>query len=209
MTRLQTARAWLVGSVLLFPTSALAQYYGGGFNPRAPQQSFESMMLEERIKQHLLSAIIGALVGAFFSEKLKKFRVWFFVIGIALSILAGAIASTTGGNVAAFIAGAVVAYLALRDKLSKDQEKAAKPTTFGSAEWADLEHLQQNGLTENKGFVLGFFEANTQSYPPRRSYPLHYAGDRHLLTIRPYPLRQRRCRHRAEPPDLRRLGHRH
>lgn len=145
MTRLQTARAWLVSSVLLFPASAFAQYYPG-FNARAPQQNFESMMLQERIKQHLLSAIIGALVGAFFSEKLKKFRVWFFLAIVALVVLASAIASTTGGNVAAFIVGAAVAYYALREKVKAQQGKAAKPTTFGSAEWATLDHLRQNGL---------------------------------------------------------------
>ena len=179
MTRLQTARAWLIGSVLLFPTSAFAQYYGGGFNPRAPQQSFESMMLQERIQQHLLSAIIGALVGAFFSEKLKKFRVWFFLAIVALIVLASAIASTTGGNVAAFIVGAAVAYYMLREKVKAQQGKEAKPTTFGSAEWATLDHLRQNGLIGTKGFTLGAFETWDQSYP------LHYAGDRHLLTIAP------------------------
>lgn len=180
MTRLQSARAWLVGSVLLFPTSAFAQFYGGGFNPRAPQQGFDSSMLQERIKQHVLSAIIGALVGAFFSEKLKRFRVWFFLAIIALTVLGSAIASTTGGNVAAFIVGAAVAYYMLREHVSKaQQEKAAKPTTFGSAEWATLEHLQQNGLIGNDGFTLGAFETW------EKSYPLHYAGDRHLLTIAP------------------------
>lgn len=179
MTRLKTARTWIVGSVLLFPASALAQYYPG-LNARAPQQNINSMMLEERIKQHLLAVLLGALVGAFFSEKLKKFRVWFFLAIVALIFLAGAIASTTGGNVVAFIVGAVAAYYALREKVSKAlQGKAAKPTTFGSAEWATLEHLQQNGLIGNDGFTLGTFETW------EKSYPLHYAGDRHLLTIAP------------------------
>jgi len=177
MNRLKMARLWLVGSVLLFPASALAQFYPG-FDARQPAPSF----LGVRIKEHLLSAIFGALVGAFFSERLKKFRLWIFIAIIALPLIFWMFVSVEGGNVAFFIAGAVVAYMALRDKIAKelrDQQKAAKPTTFGSAEWATLEHLNKSGLIGDRGFLLGSFETYDQSYP------LYYTGDRHLLTIAP------------------------
>jgi len=181
MHRLKSARLWLVGSVLFFPASAFAQFYPG-YGARAPQQSYESMMLQERIKEHLVALILGALIGAFFSERLKKFRLYLFLGIVALLLLAGAIMSTTGGNIAAFIIGAAGAYWALRDKIKRalrEKKKAPKPTTFGSAEWATLEHLRQHGLIGDKGFRLGVFEDGGQASP------LHYKGDRHLLTVAP------------------------
>jgi len=181
MKHLKPVRLWLVGSVLLFPASALAQFYPG-FNARAPEPSFESSLLGDRLVQHLVAAILGALIGAFFSERLKKFRLYFFLVGVALLLLAGSILSTTGGNIAAFIIGAASAYWLLRDKIKRalrGKKNAPKPTTFGSAEWATLEHLQQHGLIGSKGFLLGIFEENGQRHP------LHYKGDRHLLTIAP------------------------
>lgn len=178
MPRLHMARAWLVGSVLFFPASAFAQFYPG-FNPRAPEPSFDPSLLQNPLTQHLLFALLGALVGAFFSEKFKKFRFWIFVISFVLFLLVTAATTTAGGNLVAFIVGAVVAYAALRETVKAQQGKGAKPTTFGSAEWATLDHLQKNGLIGTEGFALGAFEAWDQSYP------LHYKGDRHLLTIAP------------------------
>lgn len=184
MNRLKTARLWLVGSVLFFPASAFAQFYPGfsDFDARAPERSFaSSMMWQNRIKEHLLSAIIGVLVGVFFSNRFKKIRVWVFFGGLALLLLVGSLLSSTIGDVASFLVGLVAALLLLRDraKAKAKAEKPPKPTTFGSAEWATLEHLKQHGLIGTKGFLLGVFEENGQ-----RS-PIHYTGDRHLLTVAP------------------------
>ncbi|MEJ7925814.1 type IV secretory system conjugative DNA transfer family protein [Sphingobium sp. AN641] len=54
-----------------------------------------------------------------------------------------------------------------------------KPTTFGSAEWATLPYLQEHGLIGSSGIRLGGFAANDDVHP------IHYTGDRHLLTIAP------------------------
>lgn len=55
----------------------------------------------------------------------------------------------------------------------------AKPTTFGSAEWATLDYCQENGLIGEGGIRLG--------YVPSKEglQPLHYTGDRHMLVIAP------------------------
>ncbi len=54
------------------------------------------------------------------------------------------------------------------------------PTTFGSAKWADAEHLTQKGLfTKTKGLLLGLaFDGNLMSR-------IYYSGDRHALTVAP------------------------
>jgi type IV secretion system protein VirD4 len=54
-----------------------------------------------------------------------------------------------------------------------------KPTTFGSAEWATLPYLEDNGLIGTEGVRIGGFQAYD------KIAPLHYNSDRHLLTIAP------------------------
>ena len=97
---------------------------------------------------------------------------------IVLGAIIGIIASATLGNIAFFVLGFRVVWYLLRDQIAKVLKGRRKPTTFGSAEWATLAHLQENNLTGEKGFRLG-------ASRKRQSYPLHYAGDRHLLTVAP------------------------
>lgn len=53
------------------------------------------------------------------------------------------------------------------------------PTTFGSAEWATLPYLEENKIIGETGIRLGQFNTRDESKP------IHYDGDRHLLTIAP------------------------
>jgi len=54
-----------------------------------------------------------------------------------------------------------------------------KPTTFGSAEWADEPYLREHDIIGDKGIRLGGFATKDGIVP------LHYDGDRHLLTVAP------------------------
>ncbi len=177
MKRLLKVQSWLFGLVLLFPFSAFAQFYG----PAGRQMmNFGPAWYENRITQHVIAALLGALVGAFFSQKLRHLRRWLFLCIVALVLLASVILNQFAGNIACFIAGAIAAYWALREKIAEAlKKKPVKPTTFGSAEWANLEHLQQNKLIGKTGFALGFYEEEGQRHA------LHYTGDRHLLTVAP------------------------
>jgi type IV secretion system protein VirD4 len=74
-----------------------------------------------------------------------------------------------------FLAGFAVAYLLLRHP----RQRPAPDITFGSAEWASLEHLRAHGHVGEEGLFLGLFEADGQRVP------LQYKGDRHLLTVAP------------------------
>ena len=175
MKRILKIKFWLFLFLLLPPSLALAQYgYGQS------RMMYGPSWYDYRLAQHLIAAILGALVGAFFSDKLREFRKWIIGAIIAVALLAFAVTSTTGGNIASFIVGLVAAYFALRDELARQlQKKAPKPTTFGSAEWANLEHLQEHGLIGENGFCLGVYEEQG------KKHPLHYTGDRHLLTVAP------------------------
>jgi len=168
-------RFWLIYFfIVLFPTSAFALFGDPYAGLGAPQVS-----MGQRITQHFIAAALGALMGAFFSQKLRKFRKWLLLAMVGLGLLLAVVGSPALGNVAFFIAGFIGAYYFLREAVARIQKKREKITTFGSAEWADLEHLQQNGLIGSEGFVLGSFEENGQKHP------LQYKGDRHLLTVAP------------------------
>ena len=138
--------------------------------------SYGGSSIWQRILQHLFAAILGGIMGSFFSQRFKKYRRWFFLASIAVGALVGIYSNIYLGNIAFFILGFTVAYLLLRIVIAK--AKKTKRTTFGSAEWADLEHLAENNLIGKEGFNLGVFQEGNL-------YPLHYKGDRHLLTVAP------------------------
>lgn len=131
----------------------------------------------ERFIQHLLATLFGGILGAFFSEKFKEHRRWVFLLLIAIGAMLGTIASVLFGNVAFFIFGFAVAYRLLKNAIAAS--KRAKPTTYGSAEWANFQHLQENNLIGKEGFTLGIYREEGMAHP------LHYKGDRHLLTVAP------------------------
>ncbi|MEP3198204.1 MAG: type IV secretory system conjugative DNA transfer family protein [Lentilitoribacter sp.] len=60
------------------------------------------------------------------------------------------------------------------------QKLAERPTTLGSAEWADLTHLVQNNIVGDEGIQLGAFETDDGLIAD-----LCYNGDRHILTVGP------------------------
>lgn len=168
-----------IGLLLLVPVMAWAQY---GQRMPVPQQPQFSMpwywtLYQSRALQHVLAVIFGGLLGALFSDKMRELRRLLFFSLLGIAVLIGILMNATMGNIALFIAAFVAAYMALKERLAP--KNWVKPTTFGSAEWADLKHLQQHGLIGKDGFFLGIFEDRGASYP------LHYTSDRHLLTVAP------------------------
>ena len=161
--------------LLLLPALALAQYGYGQYGAR-----YGTRWYEYRLVQHVIAAILGAILGVFCSDKLREFRKWLFGAVGTLAMISIVILSPELGNLVIFVIGFLAAYVALRDELAQRlHRKPSKPTTFGSAEWADLQHLQEHGLIGEQGFCLGVYEEAGQKHP------LHYTGDRHLLTIAP------------------------
>jgi type IV secretion system protein VirD4 len=127
----------------------------------------------------IVSIISGAIFGAFFSDKLKKFRKWAF---IALFGLIALVIMFVGAPLAYFfwwLGAAALVWWLLRDPAVAPR-KPKKPTTFGSAEWADRDHILKNKLNGETGLWLGTFNDGNGA-----ALPLHYTGDRHLLTVAP------------------------
>ena len=172
----------VLGGIAWMDHSWAAQYGGNNFFLGEPAQVASSRaslsIFTDRLGHHLIAAILGALLGVFFSDKLRKFRRWAFLAAVIIFTGAMAWHSVIVGDIAVFIIVAGVTYYFLRDIIIAGKKK--KPTTFGSAEWADLEHLQQNELIGREGFFLGVFPTRDGSINP-----IHYTGDRHLLTVAP------------------------
>lgn len=172
---------WVEPSLAQTPFSRPGQYPTGQTPPPFPSSNLMGgvlggFMYWPAMMQHILSALLGAVVGAFYSQKLRAVRRYLTWVIIILSALLGAAASVFIGNLVFFFLGAAITYHLLRETL---RAKRRKLTTYGSAEWADLEHLQANNLLGFSGFSLGAYMADGISHP------LQYTGDRHLLTVAP------------------------
>ena len=93
--------------------------------------------------------------------------------GLGTSTLAG-----MGG----FIAGLTATWLWLFG-----WPRVPRPTTLGSAQWADYAHIEEVGLFAEVGFQLARFpvpkRVRGKTGPAERT--IRYAGDRHLLTVAP------------------------
>ena len=201
----------IVWALQVDPVYARPQIWGGasslhGGSPVYDPSPFQANPFLVRALQHGLAAIIGALVGVLLGFWAKSIIQWFLVLNALLFLFVGIYFDRVLGNIIFFGLGAVVAYGII--KMLRSRQAPPKPTTFGSATWASLDHLLQHGLVGQDGFSLGFFEEKTfrkgapknkkdlmrtikdflQNKPPQPTiidYPLHYTGKRHLLTVAP------------------------
>lgn len=133
-----------------------------------------------QIRVILVGGAAGYAIGWFFSEQAAKFRAFILLgaLGIITFLALGDLGPAGWGytSIAAFIAFAAALGLWLGTAAKSFLER---PTTFGSAKWATLPYLEEHDLIGDSGVRLGRFDA------AERSAPIHYASDRHLLTIAP------------------------
>lgn len=128
----------------------------------------------------IASGAAGFGLGWFISPQGRPFRLFVFsllAIGLALVIYFdnGTIGwgLTPIASVAAFAIG--LGYW-LRSVVTRLTEM---PTTFGSAQWADNDHLINNDVIGTDGIRLG------HRHEDGAKLPLRYKGDRHILTCAP------------------------
>jgi type IV secretion system protein VirD4 len=124
----------------------------------------------------VICLLLGALVGTYWSDRFHKVRKFVGWAIIVLFLLKAAPVAYVGW----FFLGAIICFKLLRIAGQSIFGKGKKVTTFGSAEWADLEHLQQQKIIGTAGYTLGYFVNEDKKH-----YPLHYDGPRHLLTVAP------------------------
>ena len=123
---------------------------------------------------------IGFAIGWLFSDKGRTFRRY---VGLAILALI-ALNILTSNSMVSHSLSSLVTFCAFFVGIglgfgSMFKGLIGKPTTFGSAEWADMGHIKNNDLIGTNGFRLGIFTTK------RESAALNYARDRHLLTVAP------------------------
>lgn len=141
-------------------------------------------MLPSRLGSIAVGAILGFVVGAFLSPALRQFRLYLLgALGIGL-VLYALFGPYPVADMLSVFAGFVVFFVAFAfgirlGEKAEPTTQPKRPTSFGSAQWATLLHLRENGVIGDRGFWLGEFKTRD------KSHPLHYEGARHLLTVAP------------------------
>jgi len=175
-----------IGVVVVLSHPAFAQYARAPYQPPSAPIIAPGETIFQRVVIDVVTAILGFIVGAFFSPLLRPFRrILFFVALAAVALYAslgyGEIPWWLSNAVAIFAFFVTLGYgLRLGAKaFLAEQREAERPTSFGSAKWATMAYLQTNGLLDGKGFLLGSFAEDGE----RKA--IHYDGPRHLLTVAP------------------------
>lgn len=172
----------LIAAVLLITASAYAQDADVvPDNNTVPEQ----INWYAHIVSCLITAAIGAGIGAFFSYRLRKVRK---ALSLMSKILVVGVMMVLPGcaQIASFLIGYFVAYRFLSGVPQKivGHFKQFKQTVFGTAEWASLEYLQEHGLTEPKGIFLGMYRQRLKSGTILET-PLYSSSPRNVLLIAP------------------------
>lgn len=151
--------AFIIGLLLLAAYAKLALAFGQTYNPYYGEEQGWFPLILESLKENAIVGACGAFIGLFLSHVMRGFRKFLFILGaIALFFY-----FDTLRDVFAFFAGMVLFLYLGRDKTPQDvkeaeEQKKKKNETFGSAEWATLEHLNENGHINKGGLFLGDFE---------------------------------------------------
>ena len=198
-------------ALLTIATGSLAyaqfQPYGESQSEFAPPPVSTGQLVLTRLLPILLAALIGFAIGAFFSPALRHIRrylTWALAAAVFIYALFGRM---TVAEYTSYAVAVVVFFIALNIGISLGARALAKlrrPTSLGSAQWADLDHLRANGIIGRDGFVLGEFVTGS-----RNVYPLQYKGERHLLTVAPTRSGKGVSSIIPEPSDLSGFGVRH
>jgi type IV secretion system protein VirD4 len=138
--------------------------------------------LPERLEVLLSAAIFGLIIGLLFSPWARPFlRRFGKILFAAFAALVVLFAIFGPPPTADYVADglAIIAFIFTAITASRFGTKPApprpRPTSFGSAKWAEFADLMRNGLIGAEGFRLGHWGGQ----------PLQYTGQRHLLTVAP------------------------
>lgn len=175
-------------AVLAIATGSLAYAQFQPFGENAPESLPTPVSTTELVFTRLLpilaSGLLGFAIGAFFSPALRRVRrylTWALAAAVFIYALFGRM---TVAEYTSYAVAVVIFFIALNIGISLGARALAmlrRPTSLGSAQWADLDHLRANGIIGRDGFVLGEFATGNG----RNVYPLQYKGERHLLTVAP------------------------
>lgn len=184
---MRTIAKWSIALVIL-----IALIYGGSGGDGFGNPLFSLPGLYSARGQALsclIAGLLGAIVGAFMSDKFRKLR-WLLYMIAGVLICTALLMTPLTGQTTAFAIGFVLAYLALSDGRGKALIQNAmrrfipvEQTAFGSSRWATFEDVQKHGLAGVEGLFLGMYRQHHETNGKLMERPLYYQGDRHLMTV--------------------------
>lgn len=133
-----------------------------------------------RIGLVVQSALLGFVIGWFLSGEHKRLRA--LIGGVIAGFLVFLLIfdhGTLGWGSASLLS--IIAFVSAFGYWTRGfvEKLCETPTTFGSSKFADYEELDENHAMGSQGFRLGYYQSSA-AYSP-----LHYTGDRHMVTIAP------------------------
>lgn len=175
-------RGFMIAAVGAVPVILGAYAVGGAFYGGRGVSALQTVQLTSAIVAIVFGFALGCCVALFFTKYRDIAAAVVALVLVFVTMLPGfGFASTPTLGGLAFFVGISVVLALLASRLLPE-----KPRTFGSAEWASPADVNAAGLFGGKGFFLGEFEiAPEQPREAPRHEKLHYAGDRHLLTVAP------------------------
>ena len=138
----------------------------------------------KRVAMEVGAALVGFIIGAFFSPLFKPFRRFLFLATVVIALFFSLFGPIPLGRQVATVISIFLFFIGLGAGLRLGVKALLKaeeppPTSFGTAKWATEPYLRERGLFDQLGFFLGEFPC------PKGPEALHYSGARHLLTVAP------------------------
>ena len=177
---LKTALPAVLIAASVAPHPALAQNLFGGGNNYNYYNGYVFEMTMARIIMMTLSVGSGFCLGWFLSPQAKELR-RMIMLGLAgLVILLAIFNNDLLGWSAAWLVSFIGFFAALGYWIGRGVKAMLEmPTTFGSSEWATIEHMKEKNLFGTDGIILGSVIDDAVEKV------FSYKGDRHLLTSAP------------------------
>lgn len=144
------------------------------------QTEWQTRMAMLRVFLMAGSTITGFFVGWFFSDAAKEIR---RVLAILAAIVIVLVALSNHGALGWSMAWLVAAcgfFWGIGHWMGRGMRRLMEvPTTFGSAKWADADHLFEKNIFGTKGILLG------TAFDGLQYQKICYGGDRHAFTYAP------------------------
>ena len=148
-------------------------------SPAWAQYGYAPNIVNGQISIYVFAALLGAMLGALYSDRFYWLRPYLRWGLRGLFLLATFVVPWPLNALLTFFAALSIYAIVYSLVNAALRLPGSRSTTFGSAQWATADLVRARHLVGTEGLALGYFPAGTDPLP------LRYAGDRHLLTVAP------------------------
>lgn len=164
-------------SIFAIAEPAMAQFFNVNYG-RSVYYDYGAELAMIRVGAVALSTALGFLIGWFLSPQARDFRRMVAAIAAGIAVLVLVFNNGALGWSTAFFGSIIGFCVALGYWLGRGVRAMMDvPKTFGSAKWADIDDLWDEGLFEDEGLIIG------TAFDGEEVSPLRYSGELHGLTL--------------------------